>query len=95
MIQQRGARHFDITVDLLLSRTRRQAVANARHVAMYLTKRLTSHSLKVIGLHFGNRDHSTVVHAIQAVEAKCASNSAFARTVETLQSELSPANKPS
>jgi chromosomal replication initiator protein len=35
---------------------------------MYLAKELTNCSLKTIGLHFGGRDHSTVIHAYQSVE---------------------------
>ena len=35
---------------------------------MYLSKELTNSSLKTIGLHFGGRDHSTVIHAYQTVE---------------------------
>jgi len=35
---------------------------------MYLSKEMTKSSLKTIGLHFGGRDHSTVIHAIQTIE---------------------------
>ena len=35
---------------------------------MFLSKKLTNHSLKTIGLHFGGRDHSTVIHAIQTID---------------------------
>ena len=55
---------------------------------MFLAKRLTSSSLKVIGLHFGNRDHSTVIHAVQTVTKKCAADPSFARVVETLADQI-------
>jgi chromosomal replication initiator protein len=89
-IQQRVADHFGLTVELLMSKTRKQAVAQARQVAMYLAKRLTQNSLKVIGLHFGNRDHSTVVHAIKTVSARCATDHRYTRTVEALEDALRP-----
>jgi chromosomal replication initiator protein len=48
-------------------KTRKQEVVIARQVAMYLAKELTNCSLKTIGLNFGGRDHSTVIHAYQTV----------------------------
>ena len=54
--------------DLLRAKTRKQEIVNARQIAMYLAKELTNSSLKTIGLHFGGRDHSTVIHAYQSVE---------------------------
>jgi chromosomal replication initiator protein len=59
---------YDIPVDLLRAKTRRQEVVIARQTAMFLAKDMTNLSLKTIGLHFGGRDHSTVIHACQAVE---------------------------
>ncbi|MBI5021343.1 MAG: chromosomal replication initiator protein DnaA [Ignavibacteriales bacterium] len=67
-IQRVVANHFGIPDDLLRAKTRKQEVVNARQIAMYLAKELTNSSLKTIGLHFGGRDHSTVIHAYQTVE---------------------------
>ena len=67
-IQRTVAEHLDIPEDLLRAKTRKQEVANARQIAMYLSKELTNSSLKTIGLHFGGRDHSTVIHAYQTIE---------------------------
>jgi chromosomal replication initiator protein len=83
-IQEHVADHFGLTLDVLVSKTRKQEVAAARQIAMFLAKRLTKQPLKIIGLHFGNRDHSTVVHAIQTVEKKCETTSSFAQVVEGL-----------
>jgi chromosomal replication initiator protein len=55
---------------------------------MYLAKRLTKSPLKVIGLHFGNRDHSTVIHAVQTVDKKRSQDPAFASLVESLSEEI-------
>jgi chromosomal replication initiator protein len=67
-IQRAVCDYFDIPEDLLRAKTRKQEIVNARQIAMYLTKELTNSSLKTIGLHFGGRDHSTVIHAYQSVE---------------------------
>jgi chromosomal replication initiator protein len=87
-IQKLVAHHFDLTHELLIGKTRKQDVASPRQIAMYLAKRHTKSPLKVIGLHFGNRDHSTVVHAVQTVDKKCNEDPAFARVVQSLSDEI-------
>jgi chromosomal replication initiator protein len=61
------ATYFKVPVDNIRERNRRKEVAHSRQVAMYVAKNLTNHSLKTIGLHFGGRDHSTVIHAVKQV----------------------------
>ena len=60
--------HFDLPEDMLRAKTRKKEIAYARQLAMYLSKEMTKNSLKTIGLHFGGRDHSTVIHAIQTIK---------------------------
>lgn len=67
-IQRTVCEYFNIPEDLIRAKTRKQEIVNARQIAMYLAKELTNCSLKTIGLHFGGRDHSTVIHAYQSVE---------------------------
>jgi chromosomal replication initiator protein len=67
-IQRTVCEYFSIPEDLIRAKTRKQEVVNARQIAMYLAKEMTNCSLKTIGLHFGGRDHSTVIHAYQSVE---------------------------
>jgi chromosomal replication initiator protein len=67
-IQRVVCESMGIPEDLIRAKTRKQEVVNARQIAMYLSKELTNSSLKTIGLHFGGRDHSTVIHAYQSVE---------------------------
>jgi chromosomal replication initiator protein len=67
-IQRIVGEHYAIPDDLLRAKTRKKEIAYARQVAMYMTKMLTNSSLKTIGLHFGGRDHTTVIHAVQCVE---------------------------
>lgn len=66
-IQQCVAEHFNLRPDSLIARNRRKEVARARQIAMYLCTEMTNNSLQSIGLHFGNRDHSTVIHARNSI----------------------------
>ena len=66
-IQRIVSDHYNLPDDLLRAKTRKKEIAYVRQIAMYLSKELTKNSLKTIGLHFGGRDHSTVIHAIQCI----------------------------
>ncbi len=87
-IQRTVAKRFNIEEELLRAKTRKQEVVQARQVAMFLAKELTSSSLKTIGLHFGGRDHSTVIHACQTVSDDMRHNSQLASKVEELRRQF-------
>jgi chromosomal replication initiator protein len=79
------ANHFSVDEEKILEEGRgTKEVAQARQVAMYLMKQLTHLSLKSVGIRFGNRDHSTVVHAIKTVEKSMQDDPSFKRAVEHL-----------
>ena len=61
------ATYYGVTVDEIKSNKRTDAVANARHIAIYIIRRLTEKSYKEIGSIFG-RDHSTVMSSCDRVE---------------------------
>ena len=87
-IQRRVAEHCNIRLSDMSSARRARAVARPRQVAMYLAKQLTSRSLPEIGRKFGNRDHTTVMHAVSRVTELMARDAAFAETVELLRRML-------
>ena len=87
-IQHTVCEYFSIPEDLLRAKTRKQEVVNARQIAMYLVKELTNASLKTIGLHFGGRDHSTVIHAYQSVEDQMRVDSKFQTHVQQIKRRL-------
>lgn len=66
-IQKTVSEYYGINLDDLKAKTRKKEIVTARQVAMYFSKEFTNHSLKSIGYHFGGRDHSTVIHAVQTV----------------------------
>jgi len=87
-IQRKVAEHWNIRLTDMSSARRARNVARPRQVAMYLAKQLTSRSLPEIGRKFGNRDHTTVMHAVQRVSELMARDAAFAEDVELLRRML-------
>ncbi len=59
--------YFKVKITEIKGKTRLREVVVPRQIAMFLAKEYTSLSLKAIGYHFGGRDHSTVIHAIQTI----------------------------
>ena len=59
--------YFNIPVEQLNSKTRKRDIVQARQLAMFFSKKLTKSSLATIGLHCGNKDHATVLHACRTV----------------------------
>ncbi len=84
-IQKKVAEHFSIRLTDMSSARRARAVARPRQVAMYLAKQLTSRSLPEIGRKFGNRDHTTVMHAVSRVTELMERDGTFAEDVELLR----------
>jgi chromosomal replication initiator protein len=87
-IQRKVAEHWNIRLTDMSSARRARAVARPRQVAMYLAKQLTSRSLPEIGRRFGNRDHTTVMHAVKTITELMARDSGFAEDVELLRRML-------
>ena len=59
------AKYFYLTFDDIVGRSRTKKIALARQIAMYLVRELTSMSLNDIGLVFGGKDHTTVMHVTE------------------------------
>jgi chromosomal replication initiator protein len=68
----------------MVSERRSHNVARPRQVAMYLARELTPFSLPHIGRLFGNRDHTTVIHACRQVELRIVEDEALARKVQEI-----------
>jgi chromosomal replication initiator protein len=87
-IQKRVAEHYHMRLGDMSSARRARAVARPRQVAMYLAKQLTSRSLPEIGKRFGNRDHTTVMHAVSRVTELIGTDAGFAEDVDLLRKML-------
>jgi chromosomal replication initiator protein len=68
-IQKTVAEYYKVRVSDIISAKRDKKITLPRHVAMALSKELTSHSLPSIGDAFGGRDHTTVLHACKKIMA--------------------------
>ncbi len=88
LIQQKTAEFFHIDQKLMKAKKKTAQIALARQVAMYLTRKYTSLSLKDIGESFGGRDHSTVIHACELVAKKIYENFELKEKVEAITAKL-------
>lgn len=88
-VQSTVSNTYKINLDSMVGKGRTKEVAESRMIAMYLTREYTDLSLKTIGLYFGGRDHSTVVHACRWVEERTKNDPSFARQINDLKTRLS------
>ena len=88
-IQKIVADHFRIAENSLRAKTRKQEIVVPRQIAMFLSKNLTGASLKTIGLHFGGRDHSTIIHACKAIARGITTDNTLRQHVEHLEKQIS------
>lgn len=79
---------FGVEENKLREKNRRKEVVLARQVAMYLSKQLTKSSLKTIGLHFGGRDHSTVIHSQTTIEQLALKDIKIKDALDTLKNKI-------
>ncbi len=87
-IQKTIAEHYRLKPEDLKDKTRKKEVVIARQLAMYFAKEYTNHSLKSIGYHFGGRDHSTVIHAVQTVNDMYDVDNRFRSSVDELKKKM-------
>jgi chromosomal replication initiator protein len=86
-IQREVARFYKVTVDALKEDRRHKALAHARQVAMYLSRKLTKSSFPEIAARF-SKDHSTVISAVRKVEGQRATDSTVQRELAELELKL-------
>lgn len=87
-IQAIVGEHLSIEVDQMKAKTRKRDIVQARQIAMFFAKEMTRHSLKSIGVHFGGRDHSTVIHALQTVNDLVATDKYFKQSVSEIRKRI-------
>ena len=82
------SRHFGVSKPDILSQRRHRSVVWPRQIGMYLAKQLTARSLPEIGRRFGNRDHTTVLHAIRKIDRELEGNPRLRDELEELKKLL-------
>jgi chromosomal replication initiator protein len=85
-IQEKVAEVYGISANQLSAHTRKKEVALPRSIAMYLCKKWTRQSLRTIGLDFGGRDYSTVIHSFKKIEAEIVKDEAIQKKIELIES---------
>ncbi|MDP5170760.1 MAG: chromosomal replication initiator protein DnaA [Bacteroidia bacterium] len=88
-IQEIVGNHLEIDVAQMKSKTRKRDIVQARQIAMFFAKEMTRNSLKSIGTHFGGRDHSTVIHALQTVSDLMETDKMFKQNVSEIRKRIS------
>jgi chromosomal replication initiator protein len=88
-IQRAVADEYRIPIHYLIARNRSRPIVRPRQIAMWLCRHVTLASLPEIGRHF-DRDHTTVIHAVDSVDKTMRSDRIVAATVWRLVGELAP-----
>jgi len=82
------AKEFSFKIRDLCGKSRQKELVNARHIAMYLLRKDLNLPLMKIGELLGNRDHSTVIHAIEKINQEFTTNETIRHRVVKIRKEL-------
>ncbi len=88
VVQRVVARHFNLDLRDMKSKRRTDAIAFPRQVAMYLTRTLTELSTVEIGMDFGGKDHTTVMHASNKIKNKLSGDPYFVALVNKITQDI-------
>ncbi len=87
-IQKVVCDYFSMSIDAINSKTRKREIVQARQLAMYFAKKHTKSSLATIGLHCGNKDHATVLHACRTINNLVETDKQFRIYVEEIDKKI-------
>jgi chromosomal replication initiator protein len=88
MVQKQVVEFYNISLHELKNKSRHKNIIIPRQIAMYLSRKLTTHSLPEIGAAFGGKDHTTILHAVKKVEVVLLKDEQIRKIIETLQNSL-------
>lgn len=87
-IQRVVAEYYNVSVDDLKSKKRVATIAFPRQIAIYLSRNLTDESFPRIGMEFGGRDHSTVIHSCDKIANEIKNNKQLENIIEEIKKKL-------
>jgi chromosomal replication initiator protein len=87
-IQKIVSEYFQISVEDIRSKKRSSNISFPRQIAMYLCRAMTSESFPKIGIEFGGKDHSTVMHSVEKIENEIKVNKDLANIIEKLKKDI-------
>lgn len=88
VIQKTVCDSLGVSVESILSKTRKREIVQARQITMYFAKKLTKSSLAIIGMQCGNKDHATVLHACKTVANMDESDKQFHTWMTQIEKKL-------
>lgn len=87
-IQKIVSEYFSISVEDIRSKKRSSNISFPRQIAMYLCRVMTTESFPRIGIEFGGKDHSTVMHSVEKIENEIKVNKDLANIIEKLKKDI-------
>ena len=87
-IQKIVADYFKISIEDLKSKKRNSNIAFPRQIAMYLCRKHTDESFPKIGIEFGGKDHSTVIHSYDKIKTDILKDKNLAEAIDKLEKDI-------
>ena len=87
-IQRIVAEYFQISVEDIKSKKRAANITFPRQIAMYLCRNVTDESFPKIGMEFGGKDHSTVMHSVEKIEKEIKNNEELKKIIDKLKGDI-------
>jgi chromosomal replication initiator protein len=95
VIQRMVSEYFGVTVQELKSKRKTKTIAFPRQVAMYIARDITEYSTTEVGLEFGGRDHTTVMHACDRIKERMKTDPYFVSQLDNLKKDIREASNRS
>lgn len=87
-IQKAVADYYNITIEDLKSKKRTANINYPRQIAIYLCRNYTDESFPKIGLEFGNRNHSTIIHACDKIKEDLQNNNQLKEIIRQIKDNI-------
>ncbi|MCQ2500438.1 MAG: chromosomal replication initiator protein DnaA [Lachnospiraceae bacterium] len=84
------AEHFDISAEEIKGDKRAKKISYPRQIAMYLCREMTSANLQAIGAIMGGKDHTTIMHGVNKIEAELKTSDSTQNLVALLKKKINP-----
>ena len=87
-VQQLVASNYNISVEDLKSKKRMASIAVPRQIAMYICRTILEESLPKIGIEFGGKDHTTVMHSVEKIKNEMKKNPILEMEIQKIIAQI-------
>lgn len=87
-VQQIVSQNYNVSIEDLKSKKRVANIALARQISMYLCRVVLEESLPKIGIEFGGKNHTTVMHSVEKIKKEIAKNKSFELEINKLIEQI-------